>query len=341
MEVEELEPSPDHRSAVAVGVVPIEQGEDGVGRRGEVVEHEGETAAGLLIVPGPGEKHGHFDPADLIGGAARGHRRPEILQGPSEALKVEVLRADRLVGTGDLIACIDACLVPGHATLLGLSVALGQPHPGETRVVGATGPLLTPQVIDHRLRSDGRQMWRAGGCDVELGDTRVAESDHADAVAEHEVLAGHRLDDVEAVGCLGGTEDVEDAPRTAGAADVHTNDGKSEQGGQQGARLGGVGVRRAIAGVLNHRWPWTGAIQVLVGEPNHRRQQHVVAHRQVAETLGERLVVERRVGVVIDRHHPNQVADPGLGGTAGVARHHPILAGLQRVATADGGLQGV
>ncbi len=82
---------------------------------------------------------------------------PEVLDGPAEALEVQVQAADLLVGRPRCVAGVDAGLVPGHAPHLGLGVTLGQPGPGEPRVVGAAGPLLAPQVVDDRERGDGRQ----------------------------------------------------------------------------------------------------------------------------------------------------------------------------------------
>ena len=162
VERQELEPTGHHHRAVPVGVVSVEQVEPGVGTRAEPAEHQREPAAGLLVLPGARQVHRDVDAVDQRRGATGLERRPEVLDAAPEQLEVEVRRAHPLVLLGDGVAALDASQVPRLTARSGLLVAHGQPGAGEARVVHTAGPLLTPQVVDHRHRRDGRQVRVAG-----------------------------------------------------------------------------------------------------------------------------------------------------------------------------------
>ena len=324
----------------------VEEGEPLHRRVRELVEHVGELGAGLLVLPGAGEVHGHVDLAHQLREVAGvGVLRP-VDERLAELLEVDVLLAQPLVLGADRVAVVDALLDPGGAAGRRLPVALGEPLAGEAAVVDAAGPLLQPRVLDHREGGDGREVRRLGRRRVELGDARVGQADHAGLVVQDPVLAGDRLDDVVAVGLLGGVEHVEHAARAARAAHVDADGGVAEQAGDEGAGLGGIGVRRAVARVLDD-----GRVRALVGRAG---QAHVdaellaVAHGDVAEpglvgALGTDValleVVERRARVVVqgmdpelprDLHRPGVlVADGVHAGAEAVA-----LTGGQRLARA-------
>lgn len=301
-------------------MVAVHHREDRVRRGLKRIEHEREAAARLLVLPGAAEEHGDVDAVHEVRGAASLHGRTVAVHGPTEAGEVEREAPDLLVGGARGIAPVDPGLVPGHPALLGLGVAHREPRSREAGVVGAAGPLLAPEVVEDRQRSDAGQARGPGGGDEQLGVAGVGEPDHADVVVQDPRLAGDGLDHVVAICALGGAEEVEDAAGAARAPDVDPDGGEPQQVGDRGPRGGAVGVGGAVPAVLDHGGPGPGAEQVLVRRADEHRERDAVADPQVAEARLELLVVERGVRMVVDGQHPNRavavagrLVDHGVG----------------------------
>ena len=211
---------------------------------------------------------------------------------PAEQFEVHVLGTDVLVGGGDLVAALDAPQVPTLTADLCLEVPGCEPRSREPGVVDPSGPLLAPQVVDHRHRSDRRQVRGTRRRHEQLADARVAEPDHTGTTVQDPGLTSDRLHHVVPVRRLSRTQHVEHSSGATTPAHVDPDDGEAHQVGQQRRRLGLVRVGGRIAGVLDHGRPRCRAVQVLVREADHGRQLHPVAHGQVAVSLGELLVVE-------------------------------------------------
>ena len=314
VEVEELGEARERSGADRLGVQTVRQRGVEVVGAGEVLQHVGEVAAGLLVLPRPGEQHRHVDLVDeqrRRGGVVDG--RVVELGRLGGAHQVGVLQSQILVGGAGGVAGLDLVDGPGLAAEGVLLHPLAEPVDGEPGVEDAAGVEHgAVAVVDHRERGDRGEVRRPGLGDEQLADAGVADAGHADSVVLHPRLGGDRLDHVVAVVHLRLVEEGVGPAAASRAAHVDPDVGVAE-GVDELREADRARVARAVARVLDQRR--VRPVGRIAGQRHPRRQRGAVAHGDVPEAgLDVLVVVERLLGHVGRRH------DRERGRRRGVAR---------------------
>ena len=147
-------------------------------------------------------------------------------------------------------------------------------------------------------------MRRLRAADVELGDARERDPDHAHLAVLHPRLRRDGLDDVVAVGGGRQVEQVEDAARAARSAHVHAHGRVAERARDQRGRLRIVGIRHRVARVLDQRRELAARERASERRADHGRQQRPVARPDVVEALVQGLLrIEALIGTILERQH--------------------------------------
>ena len=306
----------------AVGQVGVEL----VGPR-EPVEHVGEVAAGLLVLPLAGEEHRHLDAVDQRGRADRAEAGLVVVGlGLEAAHEVQVLGAQALIGVAVGVALVDLLVDVVGAVGARVVADVAGPLGRESTVEDPAGvPDAGVGLVDYRHRADGGQVGRLGGGHEELGDAGVGDPDHPDLAIGHPVLSGDGLDGVVAVGHLGTLEERQGPARAAGTPQVHPYGGVAQGIGQLqlGGWAGGVGRRVARHG--DH-----GGIRAVGGdvvawerrEADHGGQGRAVPHLEVVDALDQFLALEQGGrGRLVAGQDVDRLADLEVGALAG---HHAV-----------------
>ena len=327
VQVEEVGPALEvgQGQAVAVGAVG-QVGVQLVGA-GEAVEHVGEVAAGLLVLPLAGEEDGDVDPVDELGGTDRAEPVGVVIGlGLEAGHQVEVLGAQGLVAVAVRVALVDLLVDVVGPVGGGVVADVAGPLGREPAVEDAAGVAdAGVGIVDDRHRADGREVGGLGRRHEELGDAGIGDADHPDLVAGDPVLGGDGLDGVVAVGHLWALEEREGPARAAGAPQVHADGGVAEGIGQLqlGGRAGGVGG--GVARHVDHRGVGPVGRDVVSREgreADHGGEGGAVPHLQVVDAFDQLLVLEERAGwCLVPGQHRDRLTGLDLVTGAG---HHPV-----------------